>query len=382
MIRRRDLLIGAGLAGLSACAAASAAPGRAAPRRRWPPYRDATAIDAAGGLSLFFADQMDAASAAKMVRDDLQIRASGLTAVVATVAPSGRFWLSDAAFEATRANIASCKAKIAAHPSALHLVEQAADLDRGKRTLGVVFTFQGTEPLGEDTDRIPMFRQLGVRIIQLTHNRRNLVGDGCMEPGNAGLSNYGHQVVERLNAERVVVDLAHGSQRTIREGIAASKRPVLISHTGCRALADLPRNTPDAELRALAGRGGVAGIIFWPYLRVDTQPMAIDVIRHIEHAIQVAGEDHVGLGTDASVAPIERTPEFEEENRAYVAQMVDDGIFARGRPPDLYMFIPDLNTANRFEVLAAMLSARGHSDSRIEKILGGNVARVMREVWG
>jgi hypothetical protein len=129
-----------------------------------------------------------------------------------------------------------------------------------------------------------MFRERGLRVLQLTHNRRNLVGDGCMEPGNAGLSNFGRQVVARAKAQKIVVDLAHGSQRTMREGIAASRAPTLSNHTGCRALADLPRNTDDATLRALAARGVVAGIIFWPYLRTDTQPMAEDVIRHIEHA--------------------------------------------------------------------------------------------------
>jgi membrane dipeptidase len=313
-----------------------------------------------------------------------QTRRSGLSAVVMTVAPSGRFWLNDAAFEKTRTEIAAWKDAIARHPDALLLVEKAADLEAAHRDhrLGVVFTFQGTEPLGEDADRITLFGELGVRVIQLTHNRRNLVGDGCMEPGNAGLSNYGHEVVERLNAARIVVDLAHGSPRTIREGIAASKAPTLISHAGCRALADLPRNVPDAELRALADRGGVVGIVFWPYLRTDSQPMAVDLIRHIEHAIRVCGEDHVGLGTDGSVAAIDRTPEFEKENRAWVAAATQDGIFAKGRPADLYTFIPDLNVANRFEVLGAMLRARGHSDTRIAKILGGNFARVMREVWG
>ena len=384
MFRRRDFLSATGVAGLGACAQGRPALGSPAAPRRWRPYRDALVMDAAGGLNLFFSEQLDPKTVVKLVADELaQARASGLTAVVTTVAPSGQFWLNDAAFEKTKAQLASFKAKIAAHPDALLLVGSAADLDRARREkrLGVIFTFQGTESLGEDADRIPLFRKLGVRVIQLTHNRRNLVGDGCMEPGNAGLSNYGHEVVARLNGEKIVVDLAHGAQRTIREGIAASKAPVLISHTGCRALADLPRNTADAELRAMADRGGVAGIIFWPYLRVDTQPMAIDVVRHIEHAIKVCGEDHVGLGTDASVGPVDRTAEFEKGNREFVTDLVEQGIFARGRPRDLYMFIPDLNTANRFEVLAAMLSARGHGDARIAKILGGNFARVMREVW-
>lgn len=396
-LRRRDFLIGAGLAGVGACAGGPSAlgggpksPGPArstgpAGATRWPPYRGVTAIDGAGGVFLVFPEDFDPALAAKIeARELAHARASGLTAVVCTVAPSGRFWLNDAAFELTRKTLKRWREKIAAHPEALVLVERAADLERARRgrKLGVIFTFQGTESIGEDLDRIALFRGLGARVIQLTHNRRNLVGDGCMEPGNAGLSNYGHEVIERLNAEKVVVDLAHASQRTAREGIAASRAPVLISHTGCRALADLPRNVADAELRAMADRGGVAGMIFWPYLRVDTQPMAIDLIRHIEHAVRVCGEDHVGLGTDASVSPVERTPAFEAENRKTVADLVEQGIFARGRPADLYMFIPDLNMANRFEVLGAMLSARGHSAARIAKILGGNFARVMRDVWG
>ena len=110
--------------------------------------------------------------------------------------------------------------------------------------------------------------------------------------------------------------------------------------------------------------------------------MAIDVIRHVEHVIDVCGEDHVGLGTDATLSAIERTPEFEKNNREMIADMVEQGIFERGRPADLYAFIPDLNHVRRFETLAAMLAQRGHSDARIAKILGGNFARVMAEVWG
>jgi membrane dipeptidase len=388
-LSRRDLLIGGGLAALGACAGGGrlqepAAPSGAVPPR-WPPYPEAISIDAAAGLWLLYPDDMDRAQVDALIASELaHARASGLTAVITTVAPAGQFWLTDAAFEKTRRDIAAWTAQITAHPDVLLRVDAGDDLERARRErrLGIIYTFQGTEPIGEDTSRIAMFRALGVRVIQLTHNRRNLVGDGCMEPGNAGLSNLGYQVVEALNAARVVVDLAHGSPRTIREGIAASKAPMLISHTGCRALADLPRNTSDADLRAMADRGGVAGVIFWPYLRTDTQPMAIDVIRHIEHAIRVCGEDHVGIGTDASVSPIDRAPPFETQNREMIADMVEQGIFARGRPADLYTFIPDLNMANRFEVLGAMLAARGHSDARIAKILGGNFARVLREVWG
>jgi membrane dipeptidase len=379
MFDRRDFLKTSSLVALAA--AAGSGKRVAAAASNWPPYRQTMVIDGAAGLG-FVVDDDDSGAATAV--DIAQARVSGLGAVMTTIAPSGRFRFSDAALQTIKTYIARCKTRIAAHADVALLVGNAADLDRAQRDkrIGVIFTSQGTELLGEDIERIALFRQLGVRVIQLTHNQRNLVGDGCMEPGNAGLSNYGHAVVERLNAEKVVVDLAHGAPRTIAEGIAASKAPVLISHTGCRALADLPRNTGDVELRAMANRGGVAGIIFWPYLRIDTQPMAIDVVRHIEHAIKVCGEDHVGIGTDGSVAPIERTPESEKANREFIAGMVEEGTFAKGRPSDLYMFIPDLNMANRYEVVGAMLSARGHSDARIAKILGGNFARVMREVWG
>jgi membrane dipeptidase len=397
MLYRRDLLIGAGAAALGACVARGkppagapvAAGGPTSPpggdAAHWAPYRDAISIDGAGGIWLVYPDDTPADEVARSITSELAAaRASGLTAVVTTVAPQGRFWLDDAAYEKTRRDMAAWSARIAEHADAVLQVDKAADLEtaRRERRLAIVFTFQGTEPLGEDADRITEFRNLGLRVMQLTHNRRNLVGDGCMEPSGAGLSRLGYEVVERLNAAKIVVDVAHGSQRTIHDGIAASKVPMLISHTGCRALSDLPRCTPDAELRAMADKGGVAGMIFWPYLRTDSQPMAIDVVRHIEHALQVCGEDHVGIGTDASVAPVARTPEFEKDNREMIADMVKQGIFARGRPADLYTFIPDLNTANRFELLAALLSARGHSDARIAKILGGNFARVMREVWG
>jgi membrane dipeptidase len=378
MANRREFLGAVGGASLAAWfSGPRIARGRPSP---WPPYANTVAIDGASGVNLGFIEKGDPAIAGELAA----AKACGLSATLLTVGPSGQFWLNDAAFQATKANIDKWHAIIATYPDALTLIESGADLQRAhhERRLGMIFGFQGTEPLGEDLERIPMFRRMGVRVIQLTHNRRNLVGDGAMEPGNAGLSNFGHQVVERLNAEKVVVDLAHGSQRTTHEGIAASKAPVLISHTGCRSLADMPRNTGDAELRAMAERGGVAGIIFWPYLRTDTQPMAIDLIRHIEHAINVCGEDHVGIGSDTSVAPVALDAAFEKDNREAIADMKQQGIFARNRPDDLYLFIPDLNIIDRYAVLGGMLSARGHSDARIAKILGGNFARMMTEVWG
>ncbi|HEY0230561.1 MAG TPA: membrane dipeptidase [Dokdonella sp.] len=379
MPNRRDFLLVAGATALAR--ALPAQPPAASASSGWPPYRNTLSIDGESGIKLLLED-VDSATAAKELA---AVRASGLGATLLQVAPAGPSGLSDAGFEETQRRIAHCRSAIAAHEEAFLLVGTTADLARAQREqrLGVILRFQDSTPLGFDLDRVALFRDLGVRVIQLTHNGRNLVGDGLMEPGNAGLSNFGHAVVEQLNAQKVVVDLAHGSQRTIAEGIAASKAPVLISHAGCRALADLPRNVGDAELRAMARRGGAIGIIFWPYLRTEGQPTAIDLIAHLEHAIKVCGEDHVGLGTDGSLAPVERTPEFEKENREIIRETVAGGFFGNGRSAEgLYMFIAELNVADRFDRLAAMLSERGHADARIAKILGGNFARVMGDVWG
>lgn len=347
---------------------------------RWAPYEKAISIDGLGGLG-----RMGGSGDPPFTEAELgDARESGLTAVRLSLAPQGAFWFDDAAFRRTLDAISQWDQQIIARPDVFSLVLKGTDVPRAQRErkLGIIYGFQETSPIGEDLDRIDLFHKRGVRVIQLTHNRRNLVGDGCMEPGNAGLSNLGHKMIEALEQHKLVVDLSHAGRRTTSEAIAASKKPLLIGHTGCAALSDLPRCVTDDSLRAMADKGGVAGIIFWPYLRKDAQPMAIDVIRHIEHVINVCGEDHAGIGTDATLSAVERTPEFEKDNREMVAGMFEQGIFEHGRPPDLYMFIPDLNHVRRFEMLGAMLSARGHSDSRIAKVLGGNFARVMGEIWG
>ena len=350
---------------------------RAAPAPKlWPHYRDVIAIDGEGGLDLLRGDDIDVKGA---VRELAEARASGLTATLLQVTGV------HAGFEEAVNDLMRCRARADAHKDAFLIVESAADLARAKREnkLGLILRFQGADPIGDNFDHVKAFRALGIRVVELTHNRRNLFGDGSTEPGNAGLSVLGKVLVEQLNVDRIVVDVAHGSERTMKEGIAASKAPVLISHSGCRALSDLPRLADDDALRAMAKSGGVIGIMFWPYLTREGQPMAIDVIRHIEHAIDICGEDHVGIGTDGGIASTERTPEFEKQNLASMTQTVADGIFGPGRKAEgLYYFVPDLNAPNRFDILAAKLSARGHSDARIEKILGGNFARVFAEVWG
>jgi membrane dipeptidase len=108
--------------------------------------------------------------------------------------------------------------------------------------------------------------------------------------------------------------------------------------------------------------------------------MAEDVIKHIEYAVTVCGEDHVGIGTDGTTSTVDVTPEFRKQFAEITAERQKRGIAAPGERPDSFTFAPDLNTPRRYEKIALLLSQRGHSDARIEKILGGNFARLFREV--
>ena len=217
-------------------------------------------------------------------------RAAGLNAVNITL---GHVAGSAEPFEATVADIAGWDAFIRARPTLLRKVHEAADIDAARQAgqIGVIYGFQNTEMLGGKADRVALFADLGVRIIQLTYNGRNAVGCGATVPDDTGLTDFGAEVVERLQTERVLVDLSHSSEKTCLDTLRVARRPLAITHTGCRAVADHPRNKSDAELRLLADQGGVVGLYFMPYLRLSGQPLAADLIAHLEHALDVCGEE-------------------------------------------------------------------------------------------
>jgi membrane dipeptidase len=343
----------------------------------WSGYVRAIVIDGLGGPGGGQEKSPDGLLTSSELADAL---ASGLTAANLTLGSVGQV---EGAFENTVHQIAVWERDIDRHADVLMRIRAAADLQTAKATgrLGLIYGFQDTLSIGDDLDRLATFHGLGVRIIQLTYNRRNLVGDGCLEPANAGLSRLGREMIERMNELGILVDLGHGGRQTTLDTIAASKKPVAITHTGCAALADLPRNKTDEELRRLAEKGGVAGIYLMPFLRTQGQPMAEDVLRHIEHALDVCGEDHVGIGTDGRISPVELTPEFIEQHRSDIKERRRLGISAPGESEDTYTFVPDLNSPRRFETIAWRLSRRGHADARIAKILGGNFARLFTEAW-
>ena len=273
--------------------------------------------------------------------------------------------------------------RIERYTEAFTQVRTVADLTRTKAEgkLGICFGFQDTTPFEGEVDPIETFLGLGVKVTQLTYNVRNLVGDGCLEPANGGLTRYGHSVVERMNELGMLVDLSHCGQRTTAEGIAASSAPVSITHSGCNAVARHPRSKDDAELRAMADGGGVIGIYLMPFLTPGRVPMRADVLDHIEHAIDVCGEDHVGIGSDLSTTPIDGSEDYWAAHRRFVAGRIERGVAAPNEDPEILFTVEDLNSHRRMELIADGLAARGHPDARIEKVIGGNWLRLFREVW-
>ena len=339
-------------------------------------YKRAIVIDGLGGLGN---SETDGPLADAQVQD---IRNSGLTCLHMTLRPVGTT-APDTAFTQAVINIGQMELEIDSHPEVLARIRTVTDIAAAKQAgrTGLIYGFQDGVAFETDLSRLDELYRLGLRIVQPTYNRRNLLGDGCLEPANAGLSKTGVEAIERMNALGILVDLSHCGRQTATDAIKASKKPVAFTHTGSAALNDHPRNRTDAELRAVAEKGGVSGIYFMPFLSEGRQPTAADVIRHLEHMLQVAGEDHVSIGTDGGISAEVLTPEFKERHAGFVRERREAGISAPGETEEGYLFANELNSPRRLETLADMLSARGHSDARIEKILGANLVRVLSETW-
>lgn len=391
---RRDFLTLAAaiVAAPAALAAQPAVPRRAAPRMTAAPWSNAIIVNALGGLE----NPNSTAPAAQAPRTQAvqgfealtidertvhEAHASGLTAVNVTI---GYVAGNMDPFEYTMAEIGQWEALIRANPKDLVKIYSAADILRAKaeRRIGVIYGFQNAAMVGTKPERVDIFSDLGVRVVQLTYNPANPLGDGSMAPDNRGLTTLGHEVVERLNANRLMVDLSHSGQQTCLDAAHSSKQPISINHTGCRALNDVPRNKTDEELRLVASNGGFVGIYFMPFLNPSGHATAADVVAHIDHAVNVCGEDHVGIGTDGSVTSIDDLEAYKARLAQEIAARRAAGISAAGERPDTFPFVVDLRGVDQFRALADRLQQRGYTSGRIEKILGRNFLRFANEVWG
>lgn len=361
--------------------AARQVPGAA--RNEWS---DSIIINALGGLADPNARESEGHSnereqwthGSRVIREAL---ASGLTAVNLTL---GYVSGDMDPFEASIRDIATTDADIRSNPADLLKVYAAADIlrARAENKVGIIYGFQNAAMMGNDASRVEIFAGLGVRVIQLTYNPANQLGDGSIVPQNRGLTPFGHEVVERLNDNRIMVDLSHSGEHTCLDAAWVSRQPISINHTGCRALVDLPRNKTDEELRLVASKGGFVGIYFMPFLSKTGHATADEVVAHIDHAVNVCGEDVVGIGTDGTVTSIDDLQAYRSVLAKEIEARRKAGISAPGEGPDTLPFVVDLRGVDQFYSLADRLRKKGYSTGRVEKILGRNFLRYARDVWG
>jgi membrane dipeptidase len=285
-------------------------------------------------------------------------------------------------FPATVAEIAHVQRLIEMYPAAFTQVRVAGDIARAKAEgrLGIILSFESTEMLQGRLESLELFRNLGVRVMQLSYNRKSPFAAGVMEPEGGGLTPLGRQAVAEMNRLGIAVDLSHANPATTADVLDLAAKPPVMTHAGCAAIHPHPRNKSDEQLRSLAERGGVVGIFDLPYLTASPQqPTVEDYMMHLEHALKVAGENHVGIGSDTDILPLDTSDKGMAELHKQLEQRRAAGLAApeEDRPP----YVVGLNTPRRIEVITDELLKRGYPASVVEKVIGANFARVFADIW-
>jgi membrane dipeptidase len=293
-------------------------------------------------------------------------------------------------FEATAAGVTDARGRLEANDDVYCLVESTGDIDRAIRTdrTGIVLGFQGGNWVGNDLSRLRTVAELGVRVVDLTYNRGNTLGDGCCEYRDAGLTMLGREAVAELNELGIVIDVSHANDRTTTEIVDRSDDPVIASHVGCRALANSRgRAKTDEQLAAIADSGGVACITpFPPVIKRDPDTHEVlpatvhDVLDHIDHAVDVGGVGSVGFGGDMSDRTLDQGS-ISQGSNLNVWRESHPEVYGAG-PTDRMDPYPDgLSRYTELHNLTRGLVARGYTDDEIRLLMGGNLLRVFESVW-
>ena len=265
---------------------------------------------------------------------------------------------------------------IAHHADHLMRVDDAASIDAAKKSdkIGIILGVQNSEHFrtADDVDR---FYQLGQRVSLLTYNSRNLIGNGSTERHDEGISDFGAQIIERMNKVGMAVDTAHCGDKTTLDAFEVSKVPVLITHSNCRALnPNHPRCKTDEAIRKMAEKGGVMGITGVRNFVAPKEPTNIDtLLDHFDHVAKLVGVEHVGVGSDYDLDGYDAMP---EDYRKWLRGLYKSSYGFRDK-----MDTDGFNHHKRMFDLTDGLIRRGYSDADIGLILGANFRRVLGQIW-
>ena len=263
------------------------------------------------------------------------------------------------------------------------LVENVEDIHRAKRQgkTGIILGWQNTSPIENRLDRLELFHRLGVRIAQVTYHERNLLGDGCMERQDGGLTNFGVDAVKEMNRVGILIDLSHVGMATTMDAIEVSDKPVAITHANAKSYYDHRRNKTDEAIKLMAEKGGVIGATcIRTFLKNSFDSNLADYLDAIDHLVDMVGIDHVAIGTDHTQDQPEEFWRYIGSQQGTKFPSTFTQVDEKPKPwRDLY---PDeLQTPANLPVLSEAFLIRGYSDEDIRKLLGGNWLRLFEEVW-
>jgi membrane dipeptidase len=312
-------------------------------------------------------------------------RRSGVTVACGTFSGSHK---PTGAFEQACAAVARAYTFVDALKGELSIVRRAADVERvhRERKHGILLDFQNTTPFGDDLDRVEYFSNLGVRMVQLTYNLRNLVGDGCTEAHQGGLSHFGRELVQRLNELKILVDVSHCSEQVGWDSLKVSVAPIVVSHSASKAVCYHDRGKTDELAKAVAERGGFFGVVLVPgFIAESTEATLDDFCRHVEHLVDVCGIDHVGIGTDKTgkgpgTESIVEYPGSMPRHRAGTFDWAGFRLKEHRLTPEYRL--KGYDTFGDWPNLTVALAQWGFNEEELRKLLGLNFLRVFRDIAG
>ena len=278
-------------------------------------------------------------------------------------------------FTATMRNIMQWKAWFRDNADLILQVRTTADIRRAKAEgkTGIILGWQNVTGIEDQIGYLSLFKDLGVGIIQMAYNTQNLVATGCYESKDAGLSDFGHEVVAEMNRLGILCDLSHVGPQSSRDVILASSQPVAYSHCLPAGLKAHPRNKTDEEMRFIIDHGGFVGVtMFTPFLARGTEATVDDYVDAIDYVINICGEERVGYGTDFTQGHGQGFFDWISHDKGYARRLTNLGII---RNP------AGMDTIGHTGALTAAMQRRGWSETRIERIMGENWVNLLAEVW-
>lgn len=297
------------------------------------------------------------------------MRRAGLTAANCTCC----VWEN---FTQTMRNVMQWKAFFREHADLITQVYTTADIEAAKAAgkTGIILGWQNITGIEDQIGYLGLFKELGVGIIQMAYNTQNLVGTGCYESRDGGLSDFGHDVLAEMNRLGILADLSHVGPKTSEDVILASRQRVAYSHCLPAGLKAHPRNKSDEQLRFIAERDGFVGVtMFPPFLKRGPASTVDDYVEAIEYVLNLCGEDKVSIGTDFTQGYGRPFFDWITHDKGYGRRLTDFG----------EVINPEgLRTIGEWPNLTAAMEKRGWPEARIERVIGGNWLALLRDVWG